>query len=114
MWCSDISDFLDPQYAKLVFDTSNIWVQNKALPTNYLINKNKWMPTSLPLQQNLFRQDGKYTIHGSGDADVSQYVYVALAASGTLPLGEYGSAVIASGFRVRITFNIDNMSSLFD
>jgi hypothetical protein len=31
-----------------------------------------------------------------------------------LPLGEYGSAVIASGFRVRVSFNIDNMSSFFD
>jgi hypothetical protein len=114
MWCSDISDFLEPQNAKLVFDTSNIWVRNKVLPLTYLLNHNKWMPTSLPEPQNLFRQDGGYTIHGSGDTDVSQYVYVALAASGTLPLGEYGSDVIASGFRVRVSFNIDNMASMWD
>lgn len=113
IWCSDNSDFLTPETAKVIFETSSTWVANKVLPTSYLINRNKWMPTSLPTE-NLRRTDGGLTIHGSGDADVSQYVYVALASSGNTPLGEYGSTVIASGFKIRVTFDYDNIDYLFD
>ncbi len=109
IWASDLSDFLTPHTNKLVFETSQNWVQNKVLPVSYMGNKSKWLPTSLPESQNLLRTGGKYTIYGSGDSHVSQYVYMALAASGTTPIGEYGNLVEASGFNVRVSYNVDNL-----
>lgn len=114
VWASDMSDFLTPETNRLLFSISSPWVSGFAFTGNDFSNTSYWMPTSLPENQNLFRTDGKTTIHGSGDADVSQYVYVALAASGTTPLGEYGSASDgADGFNIRITYNIDNLSERF-
>lgn len=114
LWCSDLSDFLDKQYSRVIYETANTWTQNKVLPVSYMTDPTHCLEDSLPLKQNLFRQDGGYTIHGSGDADVSQYVYIALAASGTTPLGEYGSSIVASGFKIRVTYNIDNMDAFWD
>lgn len=113
IWCSDNSDFLTPDTAKVIFETSKTWVTNKVLPISHLIDRSKWLPTSLSAD-NLRRTDGGLTIHGSGDADVSQYVYIALAASGNTSLGEYGSTVIASGFKIRVTFDYDNIDYLND
>ncbi len=114
VWASDMSDFLTPHTNKLVWETSNAWVQNKTLPVSYMADKDKWMPTSLPESQNLNRMDGKYTISASGDSHVSQYVYVAFAASGTTPLGEYGGQNQANGFNIRVSYNVDNIYSLKD
>lgn len=110
VWASDTSDFLTPETHKILFQTSRPWLSGFAFTTSDMGNKNLWMPTALPNDQNLFRTDGARTIHGSGDADVSEWVYCALAASGTTPLGEYAG----SGFRVRVTYNIDNINRFFD
>ena len=114
VWASDLSDFLTPETNKLVWETHSTWQLGLALPISYMGDPTKWMPITLPANQNLLRQDDKVTIHGSGDADVSQYVYVALAASGTMPLGEYGSTNEPSGFKIRVTYSYDNIFSLLD
>jgi len=114
IWASDMSDFLTPHTNKIVFETSNTWVPNKVLPVSYMGDSSKWLPTALPTEQNLFRANGKHTIYGSGDADVSQYVYVALAASGTTPLGEYGAIGEADGFCIRVSYSVDNIFFLKD
>lgn len=114
IWASDMSDFLVPETNKLLFKTSGPWLSGFAFTAEDITNKDYWMPTSLPDRLNLRRTDGGITIHGSGDKDVSQWVYVALAASGSCPLGEYGSALVPSGFNVRVTYTLDNIYSLQD
>ncbi len=109
LWCSDMTDFLTPHTNKVVWETNRQWILNKTFPISYMLNKDKWMPTSLPELNNLFRCNGNLSIAGSGDMDVSEYVYVAVAASGTTPLGEYGSNASISGFRIRITYDCDNL-----
>ena len=113
VWASNIDDFITKETHRIVFETHNTWQSGLSLPTNYMLNKSKWLSTSLPDFPNLLRQDGKTTIHGVLDPDVSQYIYIAVAASGTLPLGEYGSTP-TSGFLVRITYNLDNITPLQD
>jgi len=113
LWCSSITDFLTPEYAKVVYETHKTWKGDYSLPTSHLIDRTKWLPTSVPDEQNFLRQDGGLTIHASGDADVSEWAYVALAASGVFPLGQYGLTE-ASGLMFRVTFDADNMDVLFD
>lgn len=112
VWVSNDDDFLTKDTHKVVYQTSTTWLGNISLPVSYMKQKIRWLPTSLPEFPNLRRQDGKYTIHGSGDADVSEWIYIAVAASGTLPLAQYGSTQ-ASGFLVRVSYSIDNIG-LFD
>ncbi len=113
LWASSTSDFLTPDSFRIVYEKHNAWASGLQFPTNYLLNESKFLPTSLPESLNLSRTNGGSTIHGSGDADVSQWVYMAVAASGTLPLAQYGSTS-ASGFLLRTTFEIDNLTPLFD
>lgn len=113
VWASNTDDFLTPQNAKVIFETHRSWKGDYSLPVSYLTNTTKWLPTSLPDAQNLYRQDGGLTIHASGDEDVSEWIYTAVAASGTLPLGQYG-LTSSSGFLLRITYDADNLYPLFD
>jgi hypothetical protein len=78
-----------------------------------MFDPNKVLATGVPEFQNLFRQDGKLTIYASGDSDVSEYCYLALAASGTCLPGAYGGPPSPSGFRLRINFSTDNIYPLF-
>jgi hypothetical protein len=115
IWASDLSDFLTPETNKMLFYVTSTWTSGFSFNINDIGNKLYWMPSSLPESQNLFRTDGARTIHGSNDADVSQYVYVALAASGTTPLGEYGAQGDGpEGFNIRVTFNVDNLERFHD
>ena len=112
MWAPDTTDFLTPQNFRIVFETKRLYPSGQQLPVSHLIDKTKHLSLALPDSQNLFRQDGGLTIHGSGDADVSEYVLMAVAASGTLPLGEYVGD--PAGFVIRITYNLDNIFPLQD
>lgn len=113
VWASNTDDFLVPDSFRIVFETQQAWQSGLQFPVNYLLNESKFLPTSLPDNFNLSRQDGGYTIHGSGDMDVSEWIYMAVAASGTLPLGQYG-ATQASGFLVRVSYELDNIFPLKD
>lgn len=113
VWASNTDDFLTPQNAKILWETHQTWQGDYSIPASYMGDQTKWMPTSLPENQNLYRQDGKFTIHASGDADVSEWIYVAVAASGTMPLGQYGLTA-SSGFLIRVSYNADNITPFFD
>jgi hypothetical protein len=115
-WHKDYSDFLYPQYAKVLYEISNDWTQNKAITIADFTDKTKWVPESLPEIQNLFRASGNgLSIYGTNDDQVSQYIYLALASSGTTPLGEYGNiSSAASGFNFCITYDYDNIVPLRD
>jgi len=114
IWAPDLSDFLIPEAFEIVFDTRQTgnFPSGIQLAVGTIFDKSFHLPRSLPDFSNLNRQDGGTTIHGSGDLDVSEYVMMAVAASGTLPLGEYISN--PSGFQIRTTFNIDNLFNFFD
>lgn len=111
LWVSNTDDFLTSDW-KVVSVRHKTWHKGLSLPVEYLADSSKWLSTSLPTLQNIYRSDGGRTIWGSGDADVSQYIYVALVASGTLPLGEYGGST--SGFFLRISYNFNNLDTLRD
>ena len=113
VWASDTSDFLTDDTHRVVFETYRTWQSGLALPVEFLTRPDKALPKRLPEFQNLYRQDGKTTIWGSGDADVSEWIYTAVAASGTLPLGQYGLTP-SSGFRLRVTYELDNLFTLRD
>lgn len=113
VWAADLGDFLVPEAFEVIYDTR----QTPDYPSGFqfgpenITNKPLHLPKSLPETQNLRRQDGAFTIHGSGDNDVSEYMLFSVAASGCLPLGEY---VGNPGFQLRVTYNVDNISDLFD
>lgn len=111
MWISNTADFLTDDW-KVIYTPSGSWNQGYDIPVRYFADQEKWLSDSMPSTQNVYRQDGGLTIYGSGDADVSQYLYMAVASSGTLPLGEYGGST--SGFYVRITYDLDNIDVLRD
>jgi hypothetical protein len=115
VWASDTSDFLTPQNFRIIFDTrqtSQGYPSGFEFDVSTMKDESLHLPLTLPEQQNLRRQDGAFTIHGSGDADVSEYILMAVAASGTLPLGEYVGD--PDGFVVRVTYNVDNLFDLKD
>jgi hypothetical protein len=107
VWAPDTSDFLTPESFRIVYETRQSWPSGFQFGTNAITQTDKYLPFSLPDAQNLFRQDGGATIFASGDADVSEYVVMSVAASGTLPLGEYGSNL--EGFQIRVTYDLDNI-----
>lgn len=110
VWVSDDSDFLIKDY-KVGYAHSQDWQPDLSFSWEDCFNSP--LLSSLPPLQNLYRQDGGLTIHASGDADVSEYMYMAVAASGTVLPGEYGG-IFTRGFRIRITYSLDNIFSLFD
>jgi len=116
IWSPDLADFLYPQYSKLLYETHNTWTQDKSLGVASLIDTTKWVPSSLPSEQNLFRASGTgYTIWDTKDEHVSQYVYLAVAASGNTPLGEYGdTGNRTEGFRLRVTYSFNNILPIRD
>lgn len=109
VWAADLSDFLVPESFEIIFDTrrTDAYPSGFEFDVSTLLNQSLHLPRSLPDLQNLKRQDGGFTIHGSGDADVSEYMLFAVAASGTLPLGEYVGD--PDGFQIRVTYDIDNI-----
>lgn len=113
VWASDLGDFLLPEAFEIIFDTRRTgdWPSGVQFAVGTIFDSSLHLPRSLPILQNLYRQDGGGTIHGSGDADVSEYMLLAVAASGCLPLGEY---IGNPGFQLRVTYNVDNLFSLFD
>lgn len=125
IWASDTTDFLEPQTHKVLWVASTPWNSGFSFEASDLGNQDYWMPTSLPERQNLFRTGRTQppgvpgapylTITGSGDADVSQWIYMALGASGTMPLGEYGDTKDGpEGFKIRVTYNVDNLNRFID
>lgn len=124
IWASDTTDFLEPQTHKVLYKTSTPWTSGFTFEPFDLGNQDFWMDTSIPDNQNLFRTGridpkdnfgaGFTNIVGSGDSDVSQWVYIALGASGTMPLGEYGDTKDGpEGFKVRVTYDVDNLGEVF-
>jgi hypothetical protein len=108
LWVSDDNDFLIKDY-KIGYIHSQEWQPD--LEFSWEDCFNNALSRTLPEYQNLYRQDGGIEIHASGDQDVSEYIYCAVAASGTILPGEYGGT-ISRGWRLRITFSLDNIYSL--
>lgn len=124
IWAFDTTDFLEPQTHRVLYMTSTPWISGFTFVPDDLGNEFFHLPTSLPENQNLFRTGridlkdnftGEFTnIVGSGDVDVSQWIYIALGASGTMPLGEYGDTKDGpEGFKIRVTYDVDNLAQIF-
>jgi hypothetical protein len=62
------------------------------------------LPSVVPSNPNLFRQDGENKIDGNGDQDVSQFIYMNLIVPLGYPLGSYG--ICGSGLlRIGIVYD---------
>ena len=110
VWLSNVDDFLIKDY-KVGYRHSSTWNSSETFSWNDCFDTA--LGEGYPEFQNLYRQDGGLTIHASGDADVSEYMYFAMACSGTVIPAEYGGKY-SRGFRIRITYSLDNIYSLFD
>jgi hypothetical protein len=110
VWVSNDSDFLIKDYKVGYFHSQN-WLPDQTFSWEDCFANA--LETSIPEFQNLYRQDGGLTIHGSGDEDVSEYIYCAVACSGTVLPGVYGGKY-TRGFRIRISYSMDNIFSIFD
>lgn len=74
---------------------SGTWVQNKVIGIGNLV-----MPSSLPIRQNLLRQDDiSGILGGSGDSDCTQFVYIAAHSSG-IPAQLYKPQIRISYFEL--------------
>ncbi len=124
VWAFDTTDFLEPQTHKVLFKVSTPYTSGFMFKAEDLGDTSFHLPTSLPENQNLFRTGrtdlannfgaGFTNIVGSGDMDVSQWMYIALAASGTMPFGEYGNTKDGpEGFKIRVTYDVDNLAQIF-
>jgi len=110
MWVSDDSDFLVKDY-KVGYIHSSGWLPGTTFTWNDC--ENNALETAVPTFQNLKRQDESLVIHASGDRDVSEFMYFAVACSGTILPGEYGGKY-QRGFRIRCSYSLDNIFSLQD
>lgn len=72
--------------ARLQFAASGIWQPNPTWPSGIHAE----LPTSIPSNANVLRQDGGSTLLGTNDFNVSQYVYLNVVAPLGFPLGEFG------------------------
>ena len=108
MWVSDDSDFLVKDY-KIGYIHNSGWLPNTTFTWNDCVNNA--LKTTIPTFQNLKRQDEKLVISASGDRDVSEFMYFAVAASGTILPSEYGGKY-HRGFRIRCSYSLDNIFSL--
>lgn len=69
------------------FAASGSWIPNAVLPSG----EGTVMPTSLPLLQNIIRQDDLFgNLDFADDNNTSQFVYMALSVTSGMPLGQYG------------------------
>ncbi len=112
LWASDTSDFLNPTDIKILFSGSSSWNQSFEFKEDDFSDTSLHLSSTLPTEQNIFRQDGGRSFYESGDTHVSQFLHLALAASGTASLGGYG--VPSSGLRFRFSYNIDNFLGFRD
>jgi len=71
---------------RIEYSVSGTWVYNAILPSGY----GTIIDTSLPATQNVNRQDGFGSINGTGDNDVTQFIYLSLSIPSGYSLGRYG------------------------
>lgn len=108
VWVSNDDDFLVKDY-KVGYHHSQNWLPNYTFSHQDCFDKA--LSTSLPEYQNLYRQNGKLAISASGDADVSEFMYMSIFCSGTCLPGEYGGKYTRN-FRIRISYSLDNIYTL--
>jgi len=75
-----------------------VWEQNKVIDNGSA----EVVPTTLPSSGNILRQDGSGVITGSGDAEVTQYIYMSVFTDTDISVGLKGGAG-ENTFRYRLT-----------
>lgn len=74
-------------FAFVQMTASGIWQPNCSLPSGV---GTKFNLNEIPASPNVLRQDGKLFINGTGDSQVSQYIYINVVVPSRYPLGTYG------------------------
>lgn len=74
-------------FAFVHMKSSGIWQPNCSLPSGV---GDKLTLNEIPDSPNVLRQDGKLFINGTGDSQVSQYIYLSVVVPSRYPLGVYG------------------------
>jgi len=65
-------------------------------------NSTETVPTTLPTSGNILRQDGNATITGSGDSEVTEWLYLSIFTNTDEPVGLKGGPGLNT-FRFRLT-----------
>lgn len=78
--------------------TSSGWLQNEVVQNNSA----QQVSTTLPSSSNILRQDGSAVIQGSGDTEVTEWVYLSVFTGTDENPGLKGGAA-ANTFRYRLT-----------
>jgi hypothetical protein len=97
-WLPTISDFTTGTFSFNGYASEN-WIQNIALTDS----SGLFTPTVLPSGQNWLRQDGGTEITGSGDNQVTQFMYLGITFDTDVSNGVYGGD--SGGFIYRLTFD---------
>jgi hypothetical protein len=66
---------------------SGTWQPNAVLPSGA---GDRMVLNNIPISPNVLSQDGKLFIHGTGDADVSQYIFLNIVVPNRQELGIFG------------------------
>lgn len=95
--------------ARLQFAVSGIWQPNSTLPSGITGE----LPTSVPSDSNVARQDGTPTLFNTDDRNASQYVYMNVLVPLGFPLGTFG--VCGSGLlRLGLVFDYYSDEYIFE
>lgn len=80
--------------------SGSLWRYNLTLPSGSVSR----ISTTVPLNQNVFRQDGGHALIGQDDINSSEFIYLNVVVPLGTPLGSYGAC--GSGLlRLRLVFN---------
>lgn len=97
-WIPDFSDYTSGTFFFNGFPSGQ-WLRDIALTDA----SGRFIPTALPSGQNWFRQDDGLEITGSGDAQVTQFMYLSISVDTDVPPNVYGGD--GGGHRYRMTYD---------
>lgn len=91
----------DPAFIQ--YATSGVWQPNPVWPSGI----HDVLPTTIPVNPNVHRQDGANVLIGNDDQNASEFIYLNLIVPWGFPLGNYG--ICGSGVvRLNLLFNFYN------
>lgn len=97
-WIPDFSDYTKGTFFFNGFPSGQ-WIQGIELTDA----SGQFTPTALPSGQNWFRQDDGLELTGSGDAQVTQFMYLSISVDTDVPPNVYGGA--GGGHVFRLTYD---------
>jgi len=90
--------------SKIVYSGTGSWTQSLSLAED----GNEIVPTTSGTASGVLRNDGGLTFFATTDAHTSQYNYIALQASGDMPVGAYGGT---TGLDLKFNYSVNTANT---